>query len=101
MSTLKFDSSSGILIQEREDKENLEKNNSGEEYITFGIYYSAAATKVSKIINLIDVATFIGSVGGNLGLFLGFSFLGGLYAACEFLSKIKQNIVFYTVGIIM
>ena len=42
----------------------------------FYVYYTTAdTTEISSDI-LVDFATFIGSIGGNLGLFLGFSFLG-------------------------
>ena len=42
----------------------------------FYVYYTTSdTTEISSDI-LVDFATFIGSIGGNLGLFLGFSFLG-------------------------
>ena len=38
------------------------------------ISYATTSIKVTTTSKLIDVASFISSVGGNLGLFVGFSF---------------------------
>ena len=53
------------------------------------IYYitSDETTYTSSL--MIDWPTFISSIGGNLGLFLGFSFLGILFPMYE---KIEQGI---------
>ena len=45
----------------------------------FYVYYTTADETVFTSDQLVDMAGFISSVGGNLGLFLGFSFLGILF----------------------
>lgn len=49
------------------------------EHPGFGLYYSTTNIKVSIETKLIDLFTFISNVGGNLGLFLGFSIIGGMF----------------------
>ena len=40
------------------------------------LYYSTTEVKVTHQELLINFSTFVSAVGGNLGLFIGFSFLG-------------------------
>ena len=40
------------------------------------IYYSTTTVKVISEANMINFPNFVSAVGGNLGLFVGFSFLG-------------------------
>ena len=61
--------------------------NENENQITVRLYYSRMDVKVSTTMNLIDIPTFVGSIGGNLGLFLGFSFLGRFHVMCDFFKK--------------
>ena len=51
------------------------------------VYYSTSdeITYTSNL--LIDLPTFISSTGGNLGLFLGFSFMGMLFSLYEWIEK--------------
>ena len=51
------------------------------------IYYMTSDETTYTSSLMIDSATFISSIGGNLGLFLGFSFLGILFPVYE---KIEQ-----------
>ena len=50
----------------------------------FYMYYTTADETEFNTDKLIDLASFIGSVGGNLGLFLGFSFLGMLFPLYDY-----------------
>ena len=59
---------------------------------TLAIAYTTTDTKVSERVHLIDGYSFISSVGGNLGLFIGFSFLSFLFEAYDWIvSKISQS----------
>ena len=49
----------------------------------FYVYFTSADEKTYNSDRLVDFANFISSVGGNLGLFLGFSFLGLLFTFYE------------------
>ena len=50
----------------------------------FYMYYTTADETQFTTDKLIDIATFIGSVGGTLGLYLGFSFLGMLFPLYDY-----------------
>ena len=50
------------------------------------IYYATTDVKVSTTSEVIDFPTFISNVGGNLGLFVEFSILGGLFFVYDFLA---------------
>ena len=50
------------------------------------IYYATTDVKVSTTSEVIDFPTFISNVGGNLGLFVEFSILGGLFFIYDFLA---------------
>ena len=50
------------------------------------IYYATTGVKVSTTSEVIDFPTFISNVGGNLGLFVEFSILGGLFFVYDFLA---------------
>ena len=51
------------------------------------MYYATTDVRVSTTSALIDLATFISNVGGNLGLFVEFSILGGLFFIYDFLAS--------------
>ena len=53
---------------------------------TITIYYATTDINVSSTSKLIDLPTFISSVGGNLGLFVGFSVLGALFSIYDFVA---------------
>ena len=56
-------------------------------YRYLNIYYGTTNVKVSTTSLKIDLNTFISNVGGNLGLFVGFSVLGGLFFIYDFISQ--------------
>ena len=80
-----FDETSFITIKDPEDNVTEYEREYANSTI-FSFYYSKMDVKVSSIIDLIDLPTFIGSVGGNLGLFVGFSFLGCIFFICDFMA---------------
>ena len=47
------------------------------------ITYQSMEMKVSQKVRILNEASFISSVGGNLGLFIGFSFLDSLFVICQ------------------
>ena len=55
--------------------------------------YGTTNVKVYTTSLKIDLNTFISNVGGNLGLFVGFSVLGGLFSIYDFISQhISMNV---------
>ena len=87
VSTQEFDSNSFIEIQYEEDEQTDAAVDIDGDVMEIKLYYSTTDVQVSKVIDLIDGATFVGSIGGNLGLFLGFSFLGSFYVIAQLLSN--------------
>ena len=58
------------------------------------LYYSTNAVKISSTSELVNLSSFISSVGGNLGLFVGFSFLNCLLSSYDLSYRMvskKQN----------
>ena len=54
--------------------------------------YSKTIVTVMTTSKLIDLPTFISSIGGNLGLFVGFSFINGLFFLYEYAdTKMKRK----------
>lgn len=51
------------------------------------ISYATTSIKVTTTSKLIDTATFISSVGGNLGLFVGFSFTSMFFIIYDKIEK--------------
>ena len=51
------------------------------------ISYATTSIKVTTTSKLIDVASFISSVGGNLGLFVGFSFTSMFFMMYDKIEK--------------
>ena len=64
-------------------KEKKKNTTSFTRYIT--MYYTTAHVAIFTSEELIDFSTFISATGGNLGLFLGISFLGVVFALSEYL----------------
>ena len=98
----KFNSGDFISLQVQGDKEDKESNATASRVHgndhgnkTIKIYYSTTDVKVSEVIDIIDLATFVGSIGGNLGLFLGFSFLGLFNAVWDFLPQLRHGMMNY------
>ena len=50
------------------------------------ISYPNMEVKVSEQVQILDTSSFISSVGGNLGLFIGFSFLDTFFAVYKWFS---------------
>ena len=73
-------------------RKNSKKNSTAfTRYIT--MYYTTADIATFTSDRLIDLSAFISGIGGNLGLFLGLSFLGTLFWFYELVEKayIKLN----------
>ena len=51
------------------------------------LYYSTTDVKVSSTSLKVDFNTFVSNVGGSLGLFIGFSVLGGFYFIYDVLQE--------------
>ena len=75
-----YDSFSAIKIKWDHDDESLR---------ILSIYYETTNVKVSTTSELIDLPTFISNVGGNLGLFVGFSVLGGLFFIYDLIAEAR------------
>ena len=84
-----YDKLSGVNIQQ-----NITNSTDTEENeVNLQIFYGTTDVKVSSTSFKIDLATFISSVGGNLGLFVGFSVLGGLFFIYDiFVSRFFMNV---------
>ena len=54
---------------------------------SFTFYFATTDVKVYTTSYKIDLNTFISNVGGNLGLFVGFSVLGGLFFVYDFIAS--------------
>ena len=54
---------------------------------SISIYFATTDVKVYTTSYKIDFNTFISNVGGNLGLFVGFSVLGGLFFVYDFIAS--------------
>ena len=64
----------------------------GQEQSIFFLYFKQQYLLVNEEVYLIDTIGLIGSVGGSLGLFIGFSFFNYIVDGCNFLlSYIKKN----------
>ena len=95
-----YDKLSGINIKEKTangtgtmENDTIATNNETASYRNLAIYYGTTDVKVSTTSLKIDLPTFISSVGGNLGLFVGFSVLGGLFFIYDFFaSHVCMNI---------
>ena len=80
-----FDRLSFISIDEKSDASATKKGSTRAIFM----YYSTTDIKVSTTSQLISLSSFISSIGGNLGLFCGFSFLSSFF----YVYKICQGIL--------
>ena len=55
------------------------------------MYYTTSDVATFTEDRLIDFSGFVSAVGGNLGLFLGFSFLGMLFSLYEYLENMLPS----------
>ena len=58
---------------------SIEKYNEEHDARFVQLFYTTTDVKVSKTSLRVDFNTFISNVGGSLGLFIGFSVLGGFF----------------------
>ena len=98
-----YNSNSIVDVEYNKRKENVAKVNliesaSGEITINedssrrIMIFYSTTDVKVSTTSLRVDLNTFVSNVGGSLGLFIGFSVLGGFFFVFDVISsKLKLN----------
>ena len=83
-----FDKLSMIDIQEGKDEN---ENSTEAPARAIYLYYSTTDIKVSTTSKLISLSSFISSIGGNLGLFVGFSFLSTFFFFYNFLERAFQT----------
>ena len=83
-----FDKLSMIDIQEGKDEN---KNSTEAPAKAIYLYYSTTDINVSTTSKLITLSSFISSIGGNLGLFVGFSFLSTFFFFYNFLERAFQT----------
>ena len=81
-----FDRLSFINIEDKADDVSAVKRESTRAIF---MYYSTTDIKVSTTSQLISLSSFISSIGGNLGLFCGFSFLSSFF----YVYKIFQGLL--------
>ena len=75
--------------QQGNDSDNSNQTSAEENsYPRYIILYYSTADEITFTSNLlVDLPTFISSTGGNLGLFVGFSFMGILFSLYEWIEK--------------
>ena len=88
----------GIQSFDRQSFINIENKDKDDQRAIL-IYYSTTTIKVSTTSKLISLSSFISSIGGNLGLFVGFSFLSVFFLIYKFLSRVlyrrkKETFIF-------
>ena len=71
-------------------KESKENSTAFTRYIT--MYYTTADIATFTSDKLINFSAFVSGIGGNLGLFLGLSFLGMLFWFYEWMEKAYMKI---------
>ena len=62
-------------------------------------YYETMETEINTEMLIVDVSNLIGAIGGNMGLFLGFSFLSIFVFSLDFIHA--KCIVLYILYIIL
>ena len=55
------------------------------------VYFTTADETRYESDRLVDFSTFISSIGGNLGLFMGFSFMGMIFALFGWIERRYRN----------
>ena len=59
--------------------------------ISLWFSYQTMDISVSQRVKILNASSFISSVGGNLGLFIGFSFLDSLFVVFKWISSYCNN----------
>ena len=83
-----FDRLSFINVEEMLEDENIAKKDFTR---AIYMYYSTTDIKVSTTSKVISLSSFISSIGGNLGLFCGFSFLSSFFYVCKIFQGLLNN----------
>ena len=95
METLTYDKHSQMahnIIQTWYEHNNItSKNTTAEGNVNLYINYQTIDTVVSQKVKILNASSFVSSVGGNLGLFIGFSFLDSLFVVCKWLCSYFNN----------
>ena len=87
--------SAETLAYDRSSSLSLVDNPNGTEYIGMFFMYSTTEIKVVTEEFLISFSNFISSIGGNLGMFIGFSCFGAFSWAFDHMKRIldMKNVV--------
>ena len=59
---------------------------------TIAIYYPSGNVEVSTSSKLISFSSFVSSIGGNLGLFVGFSFISTILFIFKVIEKCNYDL---------
>ena len=84
-----YNNQSVLSIKDPDDNSTKQKESG--RYIN--IYYSTTNIKISTTSKLLNLSSFVSSVGGNLGLFVGFSFLSAVTCLFKLLDRPARKIV--------
>ena len=78
-----------LLYTHKNAMELYTSNKINEDFWLF-YYYETMETEINNEMLIVDVSNLIGAIGGNMGLFLGFSFLSIFVFSLDFIhAKIK------------
>ena len=78
------------ILQYSGDLESQEKSNSPEVYFSYDIS-SPGTVVVYEEYLIYDTIGLIGSVGGTMGMFIGFSFSGTISQIIAYISKLRSK----------
>ena len=84
-----YNNQSVLSIKDPDDNSTKQKESG--RYIN--MYYSTTNIKISTTSKLLNLSSFVSSVGGNLGLFVGFSFLSAVTCLFKLLERPTRKIV--------
>ena len=79
----------GLMISKDNDEIETEK---GYKEVLF--YYSSTSVKVISQEKILDFSNFLSAIGGNLGLFVGFSFLGFFTCLYDLIIRLWAHLPF-------
>ena len=80
-----LDDNSAIDLQDPPRTDDVDVDNNEPRLIN--LFYSSTDVKVSTTSLKVDFNTFVSNVGGSLGLFIGFSVLGGVFFVYDIISS--------------
>ena len=95
--TLSYDKYASLLVAPETLTKNASKLENGkyqgkDENKQVYVYYSSTEVNVLTEEFILDFSNFISAIGGNLGMFIGFSFLGFFSWFYDMIEKIYKNI---------